>query len=86
LRFAVKSESDFDAKTMLDPIPYMGGILRYTKMDSDKWRAFLSVINYAQSLAKSYSDLASEHKKTVEKVEKLEKLTKKFRFLMRFVN
>ena len=88
LRFAVKPESDFDPKIVLDPIPYMnmGGTLRYTKMDSDKRRAFLSVINYAQSLAKSYSDLVSEHQKTVEKVEKLEKLTKKFRFLMRSVN
>ena len=86
LHFAVKSESDFDAQVMLDPIPYMGGTLRYTNMKSDKWRAFLTVINYAESLARSYSELASEHEKTLEKVEKLEKLTKRFRFLMRFVN
>ena len=86
LHFAVRSESDFDAKIMLDPIPYMGGTIKYTKMNSDKWRAFLSLINYAESLVKSYSDLASEHQKAIDKVEKLEKLTKKFRFFMRFVN
>lgn len=85
LHYAVRPESNFSPKTVFDPIPYFGGSLKYTKMNHDRWKIFLTVINYAESLAKSYSDLALEHGEALEKIGKLEKLTRKFRFLTRFM-
>jgi len=76
LYFGVKPDRPFEPKVVLDPIPYHGGDLRYTRMSSENHRVFKSIITYAEHLAASYADLSLQYDKLLRERENKNRITK----------
>jgi len=76
LYFGVKPDRTFEPKVVLDPIPYHGGDLRYTRMSSENHRVFKSIITYAEHLAASYADLSLQYDKLLRERENKNRITK----------
>lgn len=79
LRFSVKPGDDFEPETILDPIPYRGGGLRYTHVSPGEWRTFRSIVAYAESLARAYSDLLVKYDEALAKPNRLGRIMKLLR-------
>jgi uncharacterized radical SAM superfamily Fe-S cluster-containing enzyme len=57
--FALPAESRVEPGTMLDPLRYQGGPLRYTPRLDDTTRAWCALLCYAEDLARRYAVLAA---------------------------
>jgi len=58
-RYAVPAEAQIEPGTVVDPIPYRGGPLRYTPRVDDTTRAWHALLHYAEELAHRYAVLAA---------------------------
>jgi hypothetical protein len=58
-RHGLPVEAPLELPTVVDPLPYLGGPLRYTPRVDDARQAWYSLLHYAEDLARRYAGLAA---------------------------
>ena len=58
-QYAVYPGQEFTAETILDPLPYLGGPLKFTRSYDNQQAAISNVLAFAENLARSYARATS---------------------------